>query len=110
MTDPNKTTVPRLTMGQMQPDTDAPGLYIRCDNAAQRTAIMAALTGGSDGHDQPNTAEAQASVCRDIQIIMKTYRDQEASGNIDTPGGLEHMGDVWQQLAEWDALLSGAKP
>ena len=55
-------------------------------------------------------AEARASVCRDIQIIMETYREQEASDRgLGTPGGLEHMGDVWQQLAEWDALLSGAK-
>ena len=65
---------------------------------------------GAGSSPMTQTTEAQASVCRDIQIIMKTYRDQEASGNIDTPGGLEHMGDVWQQLAEWDALLSGAKP
>ena len=51
-----------------------------------------------------STAEAQASVCRDIQIIMATYREQMASDRgLGTPGGLEHMGDVWQQLAEWDA-------
>lgn len=65
-------------------------------------------------NDKPqtqSTAEAQASVCRDIQIIMATYREQMASDRgLGTPGGLEHMGDVWQQLAEWDALLSGAKP
>jgi hypothetical protein len=48
-------------------------------------------------------------VCTEIQDIMKTYRDQESRGYIDTPGGLEHMGDVWTQLAHWDVMLSNEK-
>jgi hypothetical protein len=35
-------------------------------------------------------------VCDKILDIMKTYHEQEARGGIDTPGGLEHMGDVWR--------------
>lgn len=43
----------------------------------------------------------------DIQTIMNTYREQEASrSGIGTPGGLEHMGDVWRLLAKWDKILS----
>ena len=49
------------------------------------------------------------TVCKEIQEIMVTYREQEAAGSIDTPGGLEHMGDVWRLLRKWDKLLSGAK-
>lgn len=46
------------------------------------------------------------TVCKEIQEIMVTYREQEAAGSIDTPGGLEHMGDVWRLLRKWDKLLS----
>ena len=46
------------------------------------------------------------TVCKEIQEIMVTYREQEAAGSIDTPGGLEHMGDVWWLLRKWDKLLS----
>ncbi len=49
---------------------------------------------------------AMPSICREIMEIMKTYREQiEKSGYIDTPGGLEHMGDVWSLLARWDREL-----
>jgi hypothetical protein len=36
--------------------------------------------------------------------IMAVYHQQEARGGIDTPGGLEHMGDVWRLLLEWEEL------
>ena len=45
-------------------------------------------------------------VCSEIQKIMETYREQEACGRVDTPGGLEHMGDVWRLLRKWDEDLS----
>lgn len=46
-------------------------------------------------------------VCREIQEIMATYREQDASPQgVDTPGGLEHMGDVWRLLRKWDSMLS----
>lgn len=38
---------------------------------------------------------------------MATYREQEAkNGYVDTPGGLEHMGDVWKLLSKWDAAMA----
>jgi hypothetical protein len=52
---------------------------------------------------------AKDSVCREIQEIMETYREQAASSyGVDTPGGLEHMGDVWRLLGQWDQALSRA--
>jgi hypothetical protein len=50
---------------------------------------------------------AKDKVCAEIQEIMRVYREQEASRDgVDTPGGLEHMGDVWRLLRKWDTLLS----
>jgi len=50
--------------------------------------------------------EAMQKVCAEIQEIMQTYREQEAErGYIGTPGGLEHMGDVWRLLKKWDKML-----
>jgi hypothetical protein len=47
-------------------------------------------------------------VCEEIMVIMKDYREQVAfMGHADTPGGLEHMGDVWIKLARWDRMLRG---
>lgn len=49
---------------------------------------------------------AKDKVCAEIQEIMRTYREQEASpSGVDTPGGLEHMGDVWRLLRRWDTEL-----
>lgn len=50
--------------------------------------------------------EAKTQVCEEIQSIMQEYRRQEAIGYVDTPGGLEHMGDVWRLLRRWDEVLS----
>ena len=49
---------------------------------------------------------AKDAVCKEIIEIMNTYDEQEAErGYVDTPGGLEHMGDVWRLLRRWrDAL------
>jgi hypothetical protein len=49
---------------------------------------------------------AKDKVCAEIQEIMETYREQDAAGGVDTPGGLEHMGDVWKLLSKWDKALS----
>ena len=55
--------------------------------------------------DMPVTAKDK--VCAEIREIMETYREQEASPRgIDTPGGLEHMGDVWKLLRKWDKMLA----
>ena len=51
--------------------------------------------------------EAMEAVCAEIRQIMQTYREQEAkNGYVDTPGGLEHMGDVWRLLSGWDEQLA----
>jgi hypothetical protein len=44
-------------------------------------------------------------VCAEILEIMETYHEQESSGMVDTPGGLEHMGDVWKLLSRWEKML-----
>lgn len=45
-------------------------------------------------------------LARDVQDIMADYREQEARGSVDTPGGFEHLGDVWRWMRKWDALLT----
>lgn len=45
-------------------------------------------------------------VCQEILAIMNCYREQEASDyGVSTPGGLEHMGDVWRLFRKWEGLL-----
>ncbi len=52
-------------------------------------------------------AEAREAVCSEIKQIMGTYREQDARPQgIGTPGGLEHMGDVWRLLRKWDDRLA----
>ncbi len=55
---------------------------------------------------------AMKAVCAEILDIMRVYDEQSAKngGYVDTPGGLEHMGDVWRLLDGWrDAILSPAR-
>ena len=54
--------------------------------------------------------EGQQQVCAEICEIMATYREQEDEGGVDTPGGLEHMGDVWRLLRKWELLITGEIP
>ena len=51
---------------------------------------------------------AEEEVCDEIQSIVQTYREQQATGYVDTPGGLEHMDDVWSLLFRWDKTLNDA--
>jgi hypothetical protein len=53
--------------------------------------------------------DACDDVCKEILYIEEEYRRQEETGYIDTPGGLEHMGDVWKQIHEWANSLNAAK-
>lgn len=55
--------------------------------------------------EPPKATETPQSVADDILAIMATYHEQEARGDIDTPGGLEHMGDVWSLLLKWESAL-----
>ncbi len=59
--------------------------------------------------DCPNCAAMREALepLKEIARIMIVYREQEASRNgVGTPGGLEHMGDVWKLLARWDRLIA----
>ncbi len=50
---------------------------------------------------------ATLNIGAEIKRIMEVYREQEATSyGVDTPGGLEHMGDVWSLLRRWDAELT----
>lgn len=49
------------------------------------------------------------SIYREIIEIVKDYREQSASAyGVDTPGGLEHMGDVWRLLCKWEPIAQQA--
>ena len=52
----------------------------------------------------------QSKVCAEILEIIETYHEQESSGYVDTPGGLEHMGDVWRLFKNWERLLKEPTP
>lgn len=50
--------------------------------------------------------DAKTIICNEILDIMKTYHEQKATPfGVDTPGGLEHMGDVWSLFRRWEELL-----
>ena len=49
------------------------------------------------------------AICSEIVQIMETYdRQMVEDGDIGTPGGLEHMGDVWSLLRSWSNALKDA--
>lgn len=49
-------------------------------------------------------------VCDEILRIMKIYHEQDARpAGVDTPGGLEHMGDVWRLFKRWEGMLQGSE-
>jgi hypothetical protein len=51
--------------------------------------------------------EVRWDIGREIQDIMTVYRQHEKTAfGVDSPGGLEHMGDVWRLLGRWDELLT----
>lgn len=53
---------------------------------------------------------AQDSVCQQIIDIMDEHdRQLKERGYVDTPGGLEHMGDVWSLLGVWREQLQAGK-
>ena len=54
--------------------------------------------------------KAQHDVCEEIIDIMRVYDEQSKSSyGVDTPGGLEHMGDVWRLFDRWRAALAGGE-
>lgn len=53
--------------------------------------------------------EARAKVCDEILEIMAVYHEQDSAGDVDTPGGLEHMGDVWRLFLRWEETIKASK-
>lgn len=51
--------------------------------------------------------DGKENVCIQILDIMREYHDQDARGYVDTPGGLEHMGDVWRLFKQWEREILG---
>lgn len=52
--------------------------------------------------------EVMERVCGEIVEIMETRDEQHEAGDFyGTPGGLEHMGDVWRLLDRWRDELTG---
>ena len=52
--------------------------------------------------------QAMLIVCEEILEIQKEYDTQNQKGYVDSPGGLEHMGDVWTQIAVWAGTIRAA--
>jgi hypothetical protein len=53
---------------------------------------------------------SEREVCDEILQIMQTYDEQMASAQgLGTPGGLEHMGDVWGLLDLWRGKIMIAR-
>lgn len=76
------------------------------DQGAFRVYQKQALVAFAQQHAQRHDAEAAQAVCAEVVKIMKTYHEQEQSDyGVDTPGGLEHMGDVWNLFAKWEQML-----
>lgn len=49
---------------------------------------------------------AKDKIAADVLRIFAEYLDQQNAGNVDSPGGLEHMGDVWSLFWKWNTLLT----
>jgi predicted nuclease with TOPRIM domain len=76
----------------------------------QNTALHDQLNQQENTHAILTARLAQVEpVCTDILRIMKVYHEQAASPNgVDTPDGLEHMGDVWNLFHKWEHALTPA--
>lgn len=58
-------------------------------------------------NDLPNNLAARIHVTDEILEILAVYEEQDASpSGVDTPGALEHMGDVWRMFARWGRILN----
>jgi dihydrofolate reductase (trimethoprim resistance protein) len=47
----------------------------------------------------------RCSICDEIVEIDDERIRQEERGFVDSPGGFEHMGDVWNQISKWAAAI-----
>jgi hypothetical protein len=72
---------------------------------ALESGFQGMLKPGQTSPKQPANEAAKDAVCAEVRDIMAEYRRQAEAGFVDTPGGLENMGDVWKLLGRWDELL-----
>ena len=50
--------------------------------------------------------ESKDQVCSEILAIMaEWHRQMDAKGYVGTPGGFEHLGDVWRTFLNWEERL-----
>lgn len=49
--------------------------------------------------------DVRDNLAADVLAIMEVYHKQEEAGFVDSPGGLQHMGDVWKWFSFWDKRL-----
>jgi len=79
------------------------GVHITSADYAQdlRNAMSVA-----DRQHGERVSDIEATICCEILSIMRTYHEQASTPfGIDTPGGLEHMGDVWKLFHRWENML-----
>ena len=88
--------------------TDTPNALASWDTRGwNKRPILAALSQLAEARGE--NAKLRA-VCADIVMIDDERALQEKAGFIDTPVGLEHMGDVWNQLSKWAYLVRVPSP
>ncbi len=69
--------------------------------------LLEAQTSAASQQTRGEVHDRRDQVCEEICRIMKEYdRQISVRGYVDTPGGLENMGDVWNLLRSWQYLLT----
>jgi len=72
-----------------------------------QTVLEAARRYAASQQTRGEVHDRRDQVCEEICRIMKEYdRQISVRGYVDTPGGLEDMGDVWNLLRSWQYLLT----
>lgn len=66
-------------------------------------------TAAIGGTSQRCGGDGVSLIVDELLEIMDTYHEQESRGDIGTPGGLEHMGDVWRLLLRWEEIARASQ-
>jgi hypothetical protein len=82
--------------------------YVGRHNDAMSAAFVVCAVAIRERDAQSN--KVYKGVCEDIFCIMEEYDRQDSNGFVDTPGGFEHMGDVWKQMHEWAIAIRAQEP
>lgn len=93
--------------GWLQFDTPS----IQHEAASEIERLRPLLDERTKERDEARAAlNAHEGIGPEILSIMETYdRQMEEYGYADTPGGLEHIGDVWKMLNRWRDELKAAQ-